>query len=299
MVLAMIIGTTGSTYKKAGAMMLIDREGAPHGLLSGGCLEEDIAAHARRVAEQNAPARLHYDLDDDSPFGLGMGCRGAVDILMLPLHCADRYGPLTELQAADAADQPATLLIGVEPDAGAAFGRCELVDAAAPCPTGALRLAFTPRPQLLMVGAGMDAGPVHDSAAALRWRVTGYDHRSGLLTPERFPHADALVAGPPAAIAERLDLARYDAAVLMSHNIDHDVAYLRALATVPWTYIGLLGPASRRQEALQKAGLDEQVFNGALHGPAGLDIGGRQPESIALSIVAGIHQTLHQAGRLR
>ena len=47
-VLATIIKTDGSSYRKAGAMMMINDMGQYFGLLSGGCLESDIMQQARR-----------------------------------------------------------------------------------------------------------------------------------------------------------------------------------------------------------------------------------------------------------
>ena len=52
--LATVVATEGSTYRKPGARMLIGSEGESCGLLSGGCLEGDLAEHARAVIEGGA-----------------------------------------------------------------------------------------------------------------------------------------------------------------------------------------------------------------------------------------------------
>jgi xanthine/CO dehydrogenase XdhC/CoxF family maturation factor len=57
-------------------------------------------------------------------------------------------------------------------------------------------------------------------------------------------------------------------------------------------YVGLLGPVDRRRRLLADLGAAGARLAGRVHGPAGLDIGGRGPASIALSIVAEIHQLL-------
>jgi xanthine dehydrogenase accessory factor len=83
----------------------------------------------------------------------------------------------------------------------------------------------------------------------------------------------------------------------MSHHLPSDLKYLRALAATRIPYIGLLGPAARRERLLADLQADAQRIRPRLHSPVGLDLGGRTPESIALSIVAEVHAFLHRAHR--
>ena len=87
-VLAVITSTYGSTYRKAGTVMLVNHQGQCSGLLSGGCLEADIALHAQDVFVSTTAKNLRYDLsaDADLLWGLGLGCEGELDILLLPLN---------------------------------------------------------------------------------------------------------------------------------------------------------------------------------------------------------------------
>ena len=100
---------------------------------------------------------------------------------------------------------------------------------------------------------------------------------------------------PVGEVAAKLDLQRFAAAVVMSHHLASDRQYLRQLALSDIEYIGLLGPRDRRVRLLQELGEFADKLTPRLHGPAGLDIGGRGPASIALSIVAEIHQQLMRA----
>src|SRR5260370_15024148 len=61
-VLATVVATAGSTYRKPGARMLIMSDGSYFGLLSGGCLEADLAIHARQVRERGIPRAPAYDI---------------------------------------------------------------------------------------------------------------------------------------------------------------------------------------------------------------------------------------------
>ena len=79
-VLATIVETQGSTYRKAGARMLITRAGNYCGLLGGGCFESDLLEHARKVFSARQPRQLFYDMrsPEDLVWGLGLGCNGRI-----------------------------------------------------------------------------------------------------------------------------------------------------------------------------------------------------------------------------
>src|SRR6202142_1482046 len=79
-VLATVVATAGSTYRKAGARMLLMADGNYSGLLSGGCFEADLVAHAREVLKSGAARVVEYDMrgPDDALFGIGAGCEGAM-----------------------------------------------------------------------------------------------------------------------------------------------------------------------------------------------------------------------------
>jgi xanthine dehydrogenase accessory factor len=85
--------------------------------------------------------------------------------------------------------------------------------------------------------------------------------------------------------------------VVMSHHLPSDLAYLKVLAASAIPYVGLLGPAVRRERLLAELGSDARSLNQRLHAPVGLPLGGRTPESIALAIVAQLHAFLHKAAQ--
>ena len=98
--------------------------------------------------------------------------------------------------------------------------------------------------------------------------------------------------GISADLAAAVDLTQFEMAIIMSHHLESDRTYLRQLAATDIGYIGLLGPAQRRERLLAELGDDVSQLEKRLHGPAGLDIGGRGPASIALSIIAQMQQYL-------
>ena len=328
--LAVVVHTIGSTYRKPGALMLIAADGEYAGLLSGGCLESDLREHALQVMASGKAKLITYDTrgTDDLLWGLGVGCEGAMQILLLRVGPQNDWQPLDLFLRAHERHEPAAAAVVVAaPHADLPPGSIVLVDGqpgGVPAPlmlqdaiqallaralaTGhtatlgasaeALRVLAIPLslpPRLLLLGGGPDAQPLVDFAARLAWRITVHDHRPAYAQSERFPGAEQVTLGRPESLAQTVDLGRYDAAIVMSHHLPSDLAYLRALSSSSIPYLGLLGPAARREKLLGELGGDVAPLRGRLRSPIGLNIGGRAPESVALSIVAEIHAQLHGA----
>lgn len=150
----------------------------------------------------------------------------------------------------------------------------------------------TPPLSLCILGGGIDARPLAKLADMLGWRVSVFDHRVTHARPKDFP-ADVLCTHTD--LGALPDEWRADACVVMTHNIHADAAWLAAIQqanTLP-RYLGLLGPHHRKMDVLKDLGIEaSDPFALHIKGPMGLDIGGHNPESIALSVVAEIHARL-------
>lgn len=325
LVLATIAETLGSTYRKAGAQMLIAPDGTAAGLLSGGCLEADLMERAHKVLETGTAIAVEYDTrsSDDILWGIGLGCEGAMRIVLTRLDATNGYQPFAHVEEARHQNIAARFALVVDSKnnaypLGATFRGGEpripgAVAAALEAKTSTVRTqANTARAidaddakflivsialpiQLLLLGAGPDAMPVVELAALLDWHVCVLDHRPAYALESRFPRAKRVIAQPVAELESHLQSARYDAAVVMSHHLTSDAGYLSALAHSAIPYVGLLGPAPRRARLMTDIGSRAEGFHGRLHGPIGLDIGATNPESIALAIISEIQAVL--AGR--
>jgi xanthine/CO dehydrogenase XdhC/CoxF family maturation factor len=334
-VLATLVATAGSTYRKPGARMLILADGRIFGLLSGGCLEADLNAHAHEVLDSGRPRAVEYDMrgPDDILFGIGAGCEGAMRILLEPAGrdslaaCslinagrATRAGRPTSLVAVhDAAGLPLGTYDAAVLAPAAIAGRGPPLEPCAPALAAAARRALqeaescqlefaeagrrgrafveflAPPPHLLICGGGPDAQPVVASALALGWRVTVVDHRPAYAAAARFPGA-AVRRADAGDLQAAVPIGECHAAVVMSHHLASDTAYLRALADAGAPeYVGLLGPAARRQRIAQELGDRMAALRRRIRGPVGMDIGAVTPEGIGLAIVCQIHAWL--AGR--
>jgi len=326
-VLATIVATAGSTYRKAGARMLLYADGTHAGLLSGGCLEGDLSSHAVRVMTDGRAQVVEYDLrgPDDALFGIGAGCEGAMRVLLEPAQAGTPAAAALHRAREAARRGEASTLVIVHDGTGEPLGTRDPAGDIAPALAAARERALAgtqslslderrdsvaggmrafvhwlaPPPRILLCGAGDDAVPVVAGLAALGWSVIVTDHRPRYATQARFPGASVQCADAE-ALATTVDLTRCHAALVMSHHLSADGAYLAALAQAPLpAFVGLLGPRARRERLLGAHGAVAPALRsglrGRLRGPVGLDLGAATPEGIALSIVAELHAYL--AGR--
>jgi xanthine dehydrogenase accessory factor len=293
MALATVVATRGSTYRRAGARLLVPLEGEPIGNISGGCLEGDVARIGREVIASGESRLVEFDMtaDEDAVWGYGLGCNGAIELFVEPTQRA------TESVAALRSGVGACLVL---PLSGADVGMHRLETdgaAAAALRDGTPRVEevagervfyepLLPPLRLLVCGAGHDAIPLVHQAAELGWRVVVVDVRKALLTPERFPGAADFASPEPASAASALAPDDRTAVILMSHNYLHDHAHLRSFLEAPAAYLGVLGPRGRTEQMLAEIGAPEAIAR--LHAPAGLDIGAEGPEEVAHAIIAEI-----------
>ena len=298
-VLGTVYKTAGSSYRKAGAMMLMNGFGQHFGLLSGGCLEADILRHARKVMQTRQALLLEYDGsdEDDWSFQLGIGCGGKIYIMLQALS------PENDLGLGDLATALAQRQSGVyHQKIGATEAYFELRDTDGPVHSSIdcredgdwLVTPINPEPHLLVVGGGVDARPLVSMAGELGWYITLVDPRAANARRACFPAANTILRKLDDNLSIYLQTEKVDAVVIMSHNVDLDAVTLNCCQNAALGYVALLGPQHRFQQVLARAGLNKSQLACPVSAPAGLDIGGQLPESIALSILAECHAILHQ-----
>lgn len=337
-VLATVVRITGSSYGGVGTRMVIRPDGSTIGIVSGGCLEADLAEHARQVHASGQAKVVTYDTraDDDAAWGLGLGCNGLIDVLLEPLEGSGAISVATMLEHARDASAPSVLATVIEAQE-ANVGSHMLIspnhvkvssdwpseisdivakDSAAVFAEkrrGMVRLydnfevsfeVITPAIRLVVCGSGPDVVPLVRFGTALGWNITVVDHRSiEHAHPERFPGAHVVDCIEPNHIREAVAPTPTTAAVVMSHHYARDLAYMRALLSSDVGYIGMLGPRARTERMLADiAAAGESVRLGdRIFTPVGLDIGGEGPDAIALAILAEVSavMTTSSAGHLR
>ncbi len=339
-VLATVVKLQGSAYRRPGARMLLLDSGQSIGLVSGGCLEGDLHEKAQSVLQSGSPRLITYDStgDDDLLWGYALGCAGRVHVLLervppqagagymdflgttaergepcVVITCLSWTGPPPlgtgvhfamspdsfYCEAGTAKDLYASLM----EDATSALrsGHSITVVRSAETGTGEFFVEAIPPPLPLRIfGAGADASPVCRLAHALGWNVTVIDGRAAYLREENFPLADRLLLAHPETIGDHIVLSPGDAAIVMTHNFNHDIQILKVLFHSPVWYIGLLASRGKTDLLLRQLERDGVALNPddvkRLHTPIGLDLGAETPEEIALAIIAEIQA--ERAGRM-
>ncbi|HEX2883577.1 MAG TPA: XdhC family protein [Candidatus Limnocylindria bacterium] len=308
--LATVVSVRGSSYRRPGARLLVPERTGPVGIISGGCLEDEAARLARQALQLEAPVLVTIDhsAEGDELWGLGLGCRGVVELLAEPPDmAAETIAALERAQAGE----PAYLLTGLDGDRrrlsateaeslgeraarAVAHGRPVLIGEAVLDP-------ILPPLHLVVCGAGPDAAPLVAAARRLGWRVDVADPRRSFLRPERFGDARLVDAAPEDA-AEATGAGEWTAVVVMSHDYLRDAAFVRGFLGRGVAYLGILGPRDRTERLLAELPAPPSAADRAVvHAPAGLDIGADGPEQVATAIVAEILAVLHGrgGGRLR
>ena len=323
LVLATVVATVGSTYRKPGAMLLVAHGGAYEGLISGGCLEGDLLHHAAGVSASGLPARVTYDMhaDDELVWNLGLGCDGVIHLLLQRLDRELQFGFLEQLEASHRERRAALLALVTQSDGNLPIGTFGMVDSSdislgntelrrfleemrddwptwryeylrlgADLQAEAMVVNIPARTRVLLCGAGPDAVPMARACVELDWDVVVVDHRPAFARAERFPRGCTVIQARPERLAQAVDLDSLDAAVIMSHHLENDGSYLAVLAARDIAYVGVLGPRARRDRLLEMA----RCPGRPVYGPVGLDIGAELPASIALAVAAEIHAALNQ-----
>lgn len=326
--LASVVSKEGSSYRNPGAIMLVNPLGHASGMVSGGCLEMDVIRRCRQVMHDNNARFIEYDMIDEESLAaeLGIGCRGKLGIyvqridqnlhrLMRTMYAeldAGRSCYTLQRFKAESERQNSSLIL-LDQNLGFLAGTKEqgsLPPALAETmSSGKLHQSFVdgaykwsctridPAINIMIFGGGADARPLAKMAAILGWRARIIDHRPAYASARFFPEAHEIIRKPPEDLGPFA--MRMDAAIVLTHNLRLDAAWLtwifsqaKTTAELP-SYIGLLGPAERRQRVLDDlSGIDQALASQHVRGPVGVDLGGELPESIALSILADVHAEL-------
>ena len=267
--LATLVQTEGSTYRKPGARLLVEPDGRILGVLSGGCLEEEIGRYGQEVIVNGSPILVSFDTRRL------YGCDGRLKILIEPLPAARETGNLItkigDLLAQRDVCRVRTCFEG-EP-----LGS-ELVSADVLLPERCGVFVETlPLPiRLLLFGTGPEIEPLIQLAGNLGWVVEHFGH--------------------PSELGEDFQPDEQTAALVMNHNFGRDLLALDRFFPLQFRYVGLLGPRKRHAELLARLSEYRSVNFEAgirnLYAPAGLDIGNEAPEEVALAIVSEVAAVL-------
>jgi xanthine dehydrogenase accessory factor len=283
--MATVIETWGSSPRPLGSKMLVTRSGKMAGSVSNGCIEGAVFEEAQKVLKSGVPKIAAFGVADDVAFEVGLACGGHIEVFIQPLGRAHR-----QLVGMMNRDEPATLRTNL------VNGEAELVDGTPSDSELARREGdvfvepFRRPAHLVIVGAIHIAIPLHRLAKLMGYRVTVVDARKKFATKERFPEADELIVAWPDEAMSKLTIDNSTYIVILTHDPKFDLPALRSVLKKDAGYVGAIGSRKTNQnrfDALRKEGFTEEQL-ARVHGPVGLDLGGRGAEETALGILAEI-----------
>jgi xanthine dehydrogenase accessory factor len=274
--LATLIAVEGGGPRPEGTQMVF-APGVTAGYFSGGCVESDVADHAFACLADGEPRTLVYG--EGSPWpDIRLLCGARIEIFLERLRPDDPA--LGELLAAHAERRPVVWVSdGYARECGPDIS---------PWPEAAVVRRHEPTPRLIVVGGDPTALAIAQLGAQAEFETT--------LVRPKGPSGPPPIAGvgysraEPAEAFAAIGVDPWTAVAIATHDLETDRAALRAALPSAAGYVGLLGARRRiadRLAPLRAEGAPESAFE-KLHAPIGLDIGGKAPWEVAVSVIGEI-----------
>ncbi|GAC1476015.1 MAG: XdhC family protein [Candidatus Dormibacteraceae bacterium] len=283
--LATVVETWGSSPRPLGSKMVVTRSGKMAGSVSNGCIEGAVFDEAQKVLKSRQPKVAAFGVADDVAFEVGLACGGHIEVFVEPLGPAHQQ-LIAKLQRNEQATLRTNLVTGESELVAGTSPRSELAHR-----DGDLFIEpFRRSAHLIIVGAIHIAIPLHRLAKLMGYRVTVVDARAKFVTKERFPEADDLIVSWPDEAMGKLVIDSASYVVILTHDPKFDLPALRSVLAKDAGYIGAIGSRRTNQnrfDALRSEGFTQEQLS-RVHGPIGLDLGGRGAEETALGIMAEI-----------
>jgi xanthine dehydrogenase accessory factor len=299
---ATVVETWGSAPRGVGSLLIIDEDGHMEGSVSGGCVEGAVIMEALDAILNGEARLLDYGVSDDEAFAVGLACGGRIRVLVEPVGGAMPSGLLEEIVAAIIVRQPIAYVTQLNGQSRSLAqlndypGRFRLDRSGIEDDGQTFVAIHNPPLRMIVVGAVHIAQALLPMARACGFDPVLIDPRGAFGSVERFPGETIIEDWPDEAMQALVPDTR-TAVVTLTHDpkLD-DPAIIQTLRSKAF-YLGCLGSTrthAKRALRLTEAGfLDADIAR--IHAPVGLDLGGRAPAEIAVSIMAQVIATLRKA----
>jgi xanthine dehydrogenase accessory factor len=287
--LVTVIETWGSAPRPPGALLAMRADGQVVGSVSGGCVEDDLIDRVRHGERVATPCLVSYGVSKEEAARFGLPCGGNLRLVQEPLQGTAWIDEVLSRTArhelvARTLDLRTGEVVVEAAHRSQSFG----------FDGRSLRALFGPRWRMLIIGAGQLSRVLAQMALALDFEVICCD-------PREEYHLGWDVAGTtfskamPDDLVLDLQLDPHSAVIAVTHDPKLDDMVLLEALKSPAFYVGALGSrlnTAKRAERLALFDLTPQEI-ARLHGPIGLDLGGRTPAEIAVSILAEVIAVRH------
>jgi xanthine dehydrogenase accessory factor len=308
---ATIVETRGSSLRPPGTRMAINSEGDIAGSVSSGCVDGDVVAEMETILSgASLIQRPFFGISDELAWDAGLSCGGSLEVYVESWHplyddLIDDLAARRIVAFASRLDQPAHMLRKVDGDTLGTLGDPDLdsrvlMDIASVWPfpyaqkhhypQGDVFIeVIPPPPTLLIFGATDIAVPLAKIARTLDFQVIVSDARRAFLREEKFPDAEVRF-GWPQEVFKSSDFGLGWAIVVLFHDPKFDIPALSLALKSEAFYIGFMGSRKTQHDRhvlLAADGFHEDELD-RIYGPIGLNIGGKSPGMIALSILSEV-----------
>lgn len=303
LVLATVVGATGSTPRGAGARMVVGREGRLCGTIGGGAIEHRCLELAQQVFADGKCREEEFVLTQQDLQKLGMICGGSARVFLQVLPGWDAHTVQVMDDALSALHQGGELWLVSDVNADGKLSVYRRKDA----PEWLLPW-LTRRPvrvqegerncfveqigtagSVYIFGAGHVGRELEPLLSRVGFRCVVLDDRPEFADRQLFPTAAAVICGDLSKLSDYVNLGPEDYACIMTRGHEHDLGVLAQVLAAGPRYVGLMG--SRKKIAAVHRTLEEkygftpeQIAH--VTAPIGLEIGAQTPSEIAVSVAA-------------
>ena len=309
--LATVISTWGSSPRPVGSQLAINEHGAFVGSVSGGGVEGAVVDSAKSIIAGAEPAILEFSVSDEQAMGVGLTCGGTLKVFVTAVHDPSLLSQLCEHLAnrvpvcvVMSLDSGEFSLVTGDGICGASAVSDQTHDTAlSMLKNGEIAVlagagesevfahSIIPPPRLFIVGAGHITQALAPMAQIAGFEVSVIDPRTAFTTAERFPQTDLSTLWPDDYFRLNPPDA-HSALVTLVHDPKIDDPALESALYSDMFYIGALGSRKTHRGRVDRLRIknftDQDMMR--IHAPVGLDLGGRKPAEIAVSIIAEIVQ---------
>lgn len=287
--MATLIAARGGSPRPIGAKMFVGEGGRLLGSVSiGGCVDARVVEHGERLLKENRAQRVTVTVDDAEAVELGLACGAEFDLLIEPISLNGTDAAVEAyLSASRISKSGKAAYVITRIPAGGTPARMVSSEPFTQSVPDVFVERIAPADTLLVIGASDVGAALTRICRGLGMRVVVIDGRDRYATRDRFSTADEIHVGMPSELA-RPYYKEGTYVVLAGHEYKYDLPVLREALRAPVRYVGMLA-GRKRADAMRGLLKDEGVSEdniARLHAPIGIDIGGREPEEIALSIAA-------------
>lgn len=279
--LCTLINVDGSGPRPVGSQIGVNDNGDFIGMITGGCAERAIVAEAVRCISENTDKIIRYG--DGSPYiDVVLPCGSGIDLMVCTSNVEDivwrgceHHDARKPFWLSSCAHQPALSVHTTEPNREDYFFLHQ----------------YDPDYRLLAFGEGANL-------ISLATVAQGAGFSAEAFTPDRTTFDFLSSRGikcqhiSKKSLFSSIPFDPYTSVITLFHEHDWENDILYAALNSTASYIGALGSKKthkKRVQKLKRAPRTSQPIT-AIHGPVGLDIGGQNPDEIAISILAHITQ---------